>query len=88
VTRRFVVPLRVAPVRALIGSRQFGQSPLSLPFLCPLRSKVVSNAQYGDKPDKEGDETNSLGRFETKNARECSELAAANELPPSKSNHT
>lgn len=60
VTRRFVVPLRVAPVRALIGGRQLGQAPLSLPFLRPLRSEVVADAQYGDEANKEGDEANSL----------------------------
>jgi hypothetical protein len=82
VTRRFVVPLRVAPVRALIGSRQFRKPPLSLPFLRPLRSKVVPDAQYGDKPNKEGDEANSLQRFELTIAKECRELAdAVKQLP-------
>jgi hypothetical protein len=77
VTWRFVVPLRVAPVRALIGGRQFGQAPLSLPFLRPLRSKVVADAQNGDKANKEGDEANSLQHFELTITRERSELAGA-----------
>ena len=39
---------------------QLGQSALSLPFLCPLRSEVVANTKDGDKTDQESGETHGL----------------------------
>jgi len=57
VRRGLVIPRnRIAAVPSLIRRRQFRQSSLPLPLLCPLRPEVIPDAQYRDEAHEERDE--------------------------------